>query len=130
MGIEVSLRAMILEDPTLSGLLADQGVHPETLPQNVGLPCVVTRYNGPMPELLSGGVSTISRYTVTLTIFTRTFGDSVQVKNGLISLLNGLSTVSNGITFVSARVLSIEDDYNERLDKYECEIDFNICVTE
>jgi len=83
-----------------------------------------------MPELLSGGVSTISRYTVTLTIFTRTFGDSVQVKNGLISLLNGLSTVSNGITFVSARVLSIEDDYNERLDKYECEIDFNICVTE
>lgn len=130
MGIEVSLRSMILNDPTLSGLLAAEGVHPETLPQNVELPCVVTRYNGPLPELLSGGVSTISRYTVTLTIFSRTFGDSVEVRKALIELINGLSTIYNGLVFTSGRVLSVDDDYNERLDKYECEIDFTIHVTE
>ena len=83
-----------------------------------------------MPPLTAGGVHTVERYTVTLKVFSETYGPTRDISKALVTLLNGLSTTQGSTVIVSSRVLNVFSDYEDTLEMHTAIIDLSIHATE
>jgi len=69
--IENSIRAYLLADPTLVGLLASNAIFPQVLPEEQALPAVAYDLINGERDLVAGGVSNLAPWSLTLNIYAK-----------------------------------------------------------
>jgi hypothetical protein len=128
--IDQSLRSLLLADSTITALIASNGVYPQKLPQDVAKPCVVYRVFDGMPDLVAGGSSALTKYTVDLTIYSETYFGMRVITKALVSRLHGLSDDTYVDLIKGCRVHNTFNDFEETLNLYSATIDCTLTCKE
>ncbi len=89
--IENSIRAYLLADPTLSGLLAVGAIFPQILPEEQGLPAIAYELTEGQRDLVAGGVSNLAPWVLTLNIYAKTYDGIRAIETEINRLLHGYS---------------------------------------
>lgn len=124
--IDQSLRTIILNDSTISNLLATNGVYPQRLPQEVDKPCIAYRVMDGFGDLTASGTTALRRYTVDLTVFAETYGAMRELTDAVVNKFNGLSVVQGTYYIESSRVHNVVNDFEETLQLYSATIDITL----
>lgn len=124
--IDQSLRTIILNDLTISNLLATNGVYPQRLPQEVDKPCIAYRVMDGFGDLTASGTTALRRYTVDLTVFAETYGAMRELTDAVVNKFNGLSVVQGTDHIESSRVHNVVNDFEETLQLYSATIDITL----
>lgn len=124
--IDQSLRTIILNDLTISNLLATNGVYPQRLPQEVDKPCIAYRVMDGFGDLTASGTTALRRYTVDLTVFAETYGAMRELTDAVVNKFNGLSVVQGTYYIESSRVHNVVNDFEETLQLYSATIDITL----
>lgn len=128
--IDQSLRAVILNDPTVSALIAPNGVYPQRLPQDVDKPCIAYRVMDGFSPLTASSTSALKRFTVDLTVFAETYGTMRELTDAVINLMNGLSVIEGTDAIEGAKVHNVVTDFEETLQLYSSTIDLTLITRE
>lgn len=128
--IDQTLRALILADPTVSGLIATNGVYPQRLPQDVAKPCIAYRVMDGFSDITAGSTSALNRYTVDIYVFAEKYGEMREITRAVVSLMNSLSVVQGGDAIEACRVHNIVNDFEETLNLYSSTIDITLIARE
>jgi hypothetical protein len=128
--MERELRAAILADPVLSGLLPPGAVYPEHMPQGAKKPLIIYTVHDGIPSLVAGGRGSFTRYTVTFKTFGDTYASNRALTRALISFLQGLSADLGTVSFSAAIVQNVFSDYEDNLELHTSVVDVIITTKE
>ena len=91
--IESSIRAYLLADPTLAGLLADEGVFPQVLPEEQALPAIAYDLMDGQQDFVAGGLSKLAPWELTFNIYAKTYNEIRAIEVEITRLLHGYQGV-------------------------------------
>ena len=128
--IDQTIRTLILNDATVSSLIATNAVYPQRLPQDVDKPAIVYRMMDGIDDLTAGSTSALTRYTMDLTVYSETYGTMRQIVQGLTNLFQGLATTESGDLITGSRVMNIVNDYESFIELYSSTLDITLIVKE
>ena len=128
--IDTTIRTLILNDSTVSSLIATNAVYPQRLPQDIDKPAIVYRVMDGIEDLTAGGTSVLKRYTVDLTVYSETYGSMRNIVQGLTALFNGLAVIESGDLITGCRVHNIVNDFESFIELYSSTIDITLIVKE
>ena len=124
--IDQSLRTIILNDSSISALIATNGVYPQRLPQDVAKPCIAYRVMDGFSDITASSTSALRRYTVDLTVFAETYGAMRELTDAVVTKFNGLSVVQGDDHIEASRVHNVVNDFEETLQLYSATIDITL----
>ena len=124
--IDQSLRTIILNDSSISALIATNGVYPQRLPQDVTKPCIAYRVMDGFSDITASSTSALRRYTVDMTVFAETYGAMRELTDAVVNKFNGLSVVQGDDHIEASRVHNVVNDFEETLQLYSATIDITL----
>jgi len=87
--IENSIRAYLLADPTLSGLLASGAIFPQVLPEEQALPAIAYEITDGAQPLTAGGLSGVRPWSLIFNIYANSYDTIRFIEVEIIRLLHG-----------------------------------------
>lgn len=124
--IRSALRTFLLADPTVSGLVGGQRVHPVRLPQDQVEPSVVYNSISESGDYSMSGDSGLGRVRMQVDAWAQTSDAATLLANAVYDRLTGARDTVDSVSIHGAFLDSGRDDYDDVTKLYRRSRDFII----
>lgn len=127
--IESAIRAALLADSTVAGLIGDR-VYPLVLPQNPTLPAIVYQRIASPPDLSNDGPAGPLRTRLQLTLWASTWSGSRAIAAAVKAVLHGYSGSADGQDVLLVAEANETDGYESETKLFRVIADYYVHTKE
>ena len=117
MSIASSLRAKVLEDATVSGLIGSR-MYPNHAPQNPTYPLLVYRRRETRRDYSMDGPTELVMSLYEFVAYSSDYGEAWETMNAVISHMDQFRGSSGGVTYTHCLWVFDRDDYDDKIEKH------------
>ena len=123
--IDIDLRSHLLSNSNITGLVGND-VYALRLPQDKTTTAIVYDIGAGFPLAQLGSLESVTRYNVTLSVYSPSYVSMRQVSEHITTQLNGMSGTMGTTNVTGAHVESVINTYEEEQKLYRNIIILNI----
>lgn len=123
--IDIDLRSHLLSNSNITGLVGND-VYALRLPQDKTTTAIVYDIGAGFPLAQLGSLESVTRYNVTLSVYSPSYVSMRQVSEHITAQLNGMSGTMGTTNVTGAHVESVINTYEEEQKLYRNIIILNI----
>ena len=122
--IDIPLRGFLLSQPAVSSVTT--GIYPLRLPQSASGTNIVYDVDGGMPDLIAGGTGGVTRYGLTLNVYSPSYVTVRTLSQTLSDLLHGYEGALGSLHVTASHLITHLNTFEEDESLYRSILNLDI----